>query len=80
MRKGYENKRIKLNAPLRGHATGSEVTIKVDGDGVPMERYWRDRLHDAKVDNCIEFITSTSKRKQETKVASGENKEIGGKD
>ena len=79
MRKGYENKRIKLNTPLRGYPADTVLPIKVDNDGVPKERYWRDRLADSKTDGCIEFVASTS-RKTETKVIKPDNKETGGKD
>ena len=49
-------KRIKLNAPLRGYAAGTELDIKVDKAGTPLDRYWRDRFKDAKTDNCVEFV------------------------
>lgn len=57
MFKNYENKslKIKLNAPLRKHRKGTELEIKVDSDGVPIERYWRDRFKDAPIDNCLEI-------------------------
>lgn len=61
---GYENKmmtdhktkQIKINKPLRNHNVGDVVLIKVDSHGVPLERYWRDRLKDSKTDKCIEFV------------------------
>lgn len=58
MIKDYENKRLKirLNTPLRGLPEGVEKYIKVDENGIPHERYWRDRFKDAKTDNCIEVI------------------------
>lgn len=62
----YENKSIsvKLNSNLRGLKTGTVVKVKVDKDGTPKERYWRDRMKDAKTDNCIEII---KKKKQKSK-------------
>ena len=53
-----ENKAVKLkiNTPLRGYSKGVELKIKVDPEGVPLERYWRDRLKDSKFDNCVEII------------------------
>ena len=62
----YENKSIsvKLNSDLRGLKTGTVVKIKVDKEGTPKERYWRDRMKDAKTDNCIEVI---KKKKQKSK-------------
>ena len=49
-------KAIKLNAPLRGYAAGTELRIEVDKAGTPLDRYWRDRFKDAKIDNCVEFV------------------------
>lgn len=62
MIEGYEKKVLKLNAPLRGLPDGAKVTIKVDKDGTPVDRYWRDRLKDAKNDQCVEFIKKRSGR------------------
>lgn len=58
MLKHLENKRLEiaLNQPLRGLPKGRKLKIKVDKNNVPLERYWRDRLKDAKIDNCIEII------------------------
>lgn len=54
----YENKKlkIKLNRPLRGFQTGHEMRINVDKNGIPFDRYWRDRFKDAPIDNCLEVI------------------------
>lgn len=51
-----KEKKIKLNAPLKGFEAGHEILIKCDNSGIPLDRYWRDRLKDAQIDNCIEFV------------------------
>lgn len=63
MFKDYENKamtqyktKIRLNAPLRGHNQGETIQIDTDKEGVPIAKYWRDRLKDAQIDDCIELI------------------------
>lgn len=48
--------KIKLLKPLRGHLVGTIKTIHVDENGIPLERYWRDRLKDAPIDGCIEIV------------------------
>lgn len=55
MIRNYENKKLKieLNTPLRGYPRGFTLNIKVDKNGIPVERYWRDRLKDSQKDNCI---------------------------
>lgn len=52
----YEDKSLKLNVPLRGHKADVEVKIKTDKDGTPVDRYWRDRVKDAAIDGCVEFV------------------------
>lgn len=48
--------KIKINAPLRGYVAETKINIKVDKNGVPLDRYWRDRLKDSKIDNCISIM------------------------
>lgn len=55
----YEKKRIKLNTPLKEYGVGTELTIRVDKKGTPVDRYWRDRLKDSKKDGCIEFVAAS---------------------
>ena len=41
--------------------------IAVDKHGVPLDKFWRDRLKDAVIDNCVEVIKpATKKAKKET--------------
>lgn len=56
-----ENKRLKLNADLRGYTAGMIIKIQTDKSGVPLDRYWRDRLKDAESDNCVELIKGSKK-------------------
>lgn len=58
---------LKLNAPLRGHMVGVIVAVDVDSEGTIIDRYWRDRFNDAKIDNCVELVKpeiKTSKKKE----------------
>lgn len=61
--------RIKLNQDLRGFKAGKEITIK-DTDGVPIDAFWRNRLRDAVIDNCITVITEKPKTKSKAKAKS----------
>ena len=65
MIKKYENKKVnlQLNSALRGLPEGAIVKIKVDKEGIPMERYWRDRVKDALVDNCVQFVVKKTTQK-----------------
>tara|TARA_R110000851_G_scaffold134568_2_gene269874 strand:- start:147 stop:389 length:243 start_codon:yes stop_codon:yes gene_type:complete len=55
MAKKTKNKNITINAPLRNHRVGEVLSIEVDEKNIPLERYWRDRMKESKIDNCIEF-------------------------
>lgn len=47
---------IRINKPIRGYPVGHRIRILVDKNGVPMDRYWRDRFKDAPIDRCIEIV------------------------
>ena len=57
-------KKIKLNAALKDFPAGRVLDIDTDKDGVPISRYWRDRIKDAEIDGCVEFITETKRSKK----------------
>lgn len=44
------------------------VEIKTDVNNIPLERFWRRRLKDAKIDNCVEIVKIS-----ESKIDSGED-------
>jgi hypothetical protein len=49
---------------LRGVKPGATVKVAIDRHGVAKDRYWRNRLRDAKIDGCvkIENAKKTSKK------------------
>ena len=55
---------IKLNRSLRGQQAGAIVRIPTNRDGLPKDRYWRDRLKDAEIDGCCEIVNSPPKQKK----------------
>jgi len=50
-----ENKQLKLNTDLASHKEGEVINIQCIG-GVPVERYWRDRVKDSEIDECVSFV------------------------
>lgn len=51
---------------LNGVKPGASVKVKADGNGTPLDRYWRNRLRDSGLDGCVEVVApkkSTSKKK-----------------
>jgi hypothetical protein len=69
MMKGFENKALKINKPVGGYPAGAVIKIKVDSAGVPVKKYWRDRLKDAARDECVEFVQSEPVKKSKKEVA-----------
>ncbi len=58
--------KLKLNKPMKGYEAGRELSIQTDVAGVPLEKFWRRRLRDAKIDNCVEVVKATpAKSKKE---------------
>ena len=55
--------KIKLNQPMKCYEAGRTLVIQTDADGLPLEKFWRRRIKDAEIDNCVEVIKS-SKPKQ----------------
>ena len=58
---------LKLNADLKGKKAGSIVTIEIDRDKVIIDPYWRRRLKDAEIDNCVEIVKIENKEKGDKK-------------
>lgn len=56
--------KYKLSVNLGGYNAGSIITLRVGKkSGIPKERYWRRRLHDAEIDNCMVKIVKKPKEK-----------------
>ena len=60
--------RIKVNVDMDNIRAGTELNIPTDYDGIPLSRYWRDKLKDSKKDNCCEIVKPKSKPKAQEKV------------
>jgi hypothetical protein len=57
-----------VNKPVHGVKAGTELTLAVDENGTPLERQWRRRLKDAKIDNCISRVSVKSASVKPKKV------------
>ena len=56
--------KLKLNQSMSGYSAGQTVTIQTDSAGVPLEKFWRRRLKDSKIDNCVEEVKPSKPKKQ----------------
>lgn len=59
--------KLKLNQPMQGYEAGRVVPIQTDSAGVPLEKFWRRRLKDAKIDNCVEVVKATPAKSKKEK-------------
>ena len=59
--------KVKVNnealAGVLGVKVGNEVDVK-EKNGIPVNREWRNRLNDAKVDNCVSIVTEAKTKKE----------------
>lgn len=62
--------KIKLNCDLKHYKKGDVISIN------PHDIYWRNRLRDAKQDNCIEIIHEKPQEKKTIKILKKEKKMI----
>ncbi len=61
---------LKLNRKLHGQGPG-EIRVRKGKDGLPQDRYWRDRLKDAETDGCCELVKAEKSAPKKTKGESG---------
>jgi len=59
--------KLKINTALRGYAVGRIVSIESDSKGTTLDKYWRRRLKDAEIDNCVEVVTASNSKKEQGK-------------
>ena len=50
-----ETKEVRVNMDLATFKEGQIVKLKFK-NGVPVDRFWRRRLQDARIDNCVQVI------------------------
>jgi len=50
---------------LNGIRAGKTGAIDCDETGMPLDKYWRNRLRDAQIDGCVEILKSKTKKKED---------------
>lgn len=53
-------------ADINNVKVGDEIEVK-DRKGMPLDKYWRNRLKDAKIDGCVSIAKAKSKTAKTTK-------------
>ena len=56
--------KLKINN-VKGYA--GVVTVQTDSAGVPLERFWRNRIKDAEADNCVEIVKAKKDKQESSK-------------
>lgn len=58
-----------LSTPKGKLLKGATVDVTTDESGIPLDHFWRSRLKDSKIDNCVQVISkknSNSKKQLKT--------------
>lgn len=66
---------LKINFAFGPYSVGQIITAFVDDDGVLIDRYWRDRLADSAIDNCISLVEKTKPGTSKSKVPKNDLKD-----
>ena len=67
--------KLKIKKAFSGFIIDQVISVEVDSDGVPVDRFWRRRLRDSKVDGCVELqILKPQKLKNSNPDSSEVNK------
>jgi len=51
---------------MKGFVEGQIIQIETDGENTPIDKYWRRRLKDAPFDNCVEAVTDSKSKKEDS--------------
>ena len=53
-------KELKINksisTPIGKKMKGDIISIECDANSIPLDLFWRSRVKDSAIDNCVEFI------------------------
>lgn len=58
-----ETKEVRVNMDLATFKEGQILKLKFK-NGVPVDRFWRRRLQDARIDNCVQVIEDAKPAKK----------------
>ncbi len=58
------NLKLKINSTFRSQKVkkGDIITVEVDSNSIPLDQFWRRRLKDSKIDNCVEIVNNNNKK------------------
>ncbi len=47
--------KLKVLKDIPGYKAGNTVDVETNG-GIPVVKFWRERMRDADIDNCVEIV------------------------
>jgi len=53
--------KLSINKDFLQYKKGSVITIDAK-DGIPISKFWRDRLKDSEIDNCVSIVKKAAKK------------------
>jgi len=66
--------KIKIKTPFGKFKAGAGINVAANDKGVPLDKFWRNRLRDSKVDNCIEVVKDADSTVEKMSAQKRENK------
>lgn len=63
--------KLKLNVDLLTFSKNAELEIDCDEENTPLDRFWRNRVNDSKIDNCVTVLNVASKEDAAPKEKKG---------
>lgn len=57
--------KLKILKSLKKYKIGEVINIEADLNDNPIDRYWRNRIKDSKIDQCVEVIKEVIKEVKE---------------
>jgi len=64
--------KIRILKAFAGYRVGVELTIEDDGNGVPLDKFWRRRVADSRADACLEVLVEEKPKKKAKDKAEAE--------
>lgn len=66
--------KINIDFPSRNLKKGSIIQLLVDENNIPLDLYWRRRLKDSEIDNCVEIVGNKKTNDLDTDIINKKKK------
>lgn len=66
--------RLRINKTVGVYQPGQEVDVEIDKVGIPLEKFWRDRLKDSKFDDCVSIVKKVKQKESKPELEQAPDK------